>query len=365
MKKLTIVSLLLAALVFAAGCAGGPAVARVRIQAADFQSDASGILEIRNWTGFDVAVFAGKVERGAYLGAVRARSSRYFDLKKLAGIPQKGAFLFRAAAISAVDSKGFAGLSEEDVVYTGLVAYDLGQPDRKISKSIFTGADEEQETFIYVSNVTRYVVELRIDSPDGEVAAVLSPGQRNKKLWIKPQADGLPYRFFPTYIYVNPNTGEMDAFTDEVNKSGPRFEPSTPGSDVRVITFDDPATRPGGKVYTVAFITLQNDTNGLLSFETAQGNYKKNTRGTVNTNPGQSDVYEVASDSGPAGRTYTNMGVEHDSGRMTFAPPVTLKPGYQYSLTVTTMNGNYQYAIRELGLKSEVENNRIDLWNEY
>ena len=175
----------------------------------------------------------------------------------------------------------------------------------------------------------------------------------------------MPYRFFPTYIYIDVNSGELDAFTDEVNKNGPRFEPRGQGPDIRVIEFKGPGQNLGGtKQYNVAFVRLQNDTNGLLSFETAEAAYRKNTRGTVNTNPGDSDVYELAADTGPEGRTYTNLGVEADSGHVTFRPPVTFKPGYNYTIVVTEMNGNIQHAVRELGPKAEVEQNRIELFGE-
>jgi hypothetical protein len=336
--------LILTSLAVIASCTSTPAgTTTLKLSDADYQSAPNGILEIRNSTNFDVGIFVGKVERGTFIGAIRARQARNFDITKISGLPPKGAFLFRATSMTSLNNKGLVGITEEDVLYTGLVAYDLTQPDRRISRDIFARIDETQETFIYVANVSKYMLQLRIDSSDGEVVAVLSPGQRNKKLWIKMQEDGLPYRFFPTYVYVNPNTGEMDAFTDEVNKTGPRFEPAPKGSDVQVITFNDPATQPGGKQYNIAFVRLQNDTNGLLSFETAQGMYKKNTRGTVNTRQGNTDVYEIAADTGDAGRTYTNMGVEHDAGHLVFAPPVTVRPGYEYTIVVTNMNGNYQY----------------------
>jgi hypothetical protein len=374
MKK-TVVVLALAALLAGLGCQTAEAKGKseekaqkaastVQISDDAFKSDKNGILKINNFTRFDVAIFVGRVERKNLIGAIKAGSGRDFDISKLPGIPQKGAFLFRAAAYQTLDKKGLTGLTEEDVVYTGLVAYDLSRPDRKIEKDIWAHVDDAQETFIYVSNLSKYVLELRIDSPDGEKVGVLSPGQRNKKLWVKPQEDGLPYRFFPTYIYVNPNSGDVDAFTDEVNKTGPRFEPRTAGSQVRVVEFNDPPNKPGGKQYNVSFIKLQNDTNGLISFETAQASYVKNTRGTVNTNPGDIDVYEVASIAGDAGQVYSNMGVETDSGHITFKPPVKVRPGYEYALTVTLMNGNYQYGIKELGLKSETETNKIDLYME-
>jgi hypothetical protein len=368
MMKKTVFGLIiaLAVVMVLAGCFSAPAGTTVLdINPDDFQTDKNGILKITNFASFDVAVFAGKVERGNFMGAIKARGSRDFDLSKISDIPRKGAFLFRATSYQQLSKKGKVGITEEDVVYTGLVAYDLDRPDRKSEQNIFANVDDAGETFIYVSNITKYVLELRIDSADGETVGVLSPGQRNKKLWIKPQADGLPYRFFPTYRYIDAGTGEIDSFTDEVNKNGPRFEPRGQGGQLRVIEFLGPGKDLGGvKEYNIAFVRLQNDTNGLLSFETGRAAYLKNTRGTVSTNPGDSDVYEIASDTGPDGRTYTNLGVEADSGHVTFSPPLTFKPGYEYALVVTSMNGNIQHAIKDLGLKVQAEENKINLFGE-
>jgi hypothetical protein len=349
-----------------AGCGSTPpeGTTELQLNAADFQSDKNGILKINNYASFDVAIFAGKVERGNFLGAIKARGSRDFDIAKIPGIPSQGAFLFRATSYQQLTKKGKVGITEENVVYAGLVAYDLDKP-RKLERDIFANVDDAEETFVYVSNLTKYILELRVDSPDGEKVGILSPGQRNKKLWIKPHPDGLPYRFFPTYVYIKAETGEMDAFTDEVNRNGPRFQPRAQGSQVRVVEFEGPGTELGGvKQYNVAFIRLQNDTNGFLSFETARAVYLKNTRGYVGTDPGDSDVYEIASDLGPEGRPYSNLGVETDSGHVTFQPPITFKPGYEYALVVTAMNGNIQHDVRELGPKAVQEQNRINLFGE-
>jgi hypothetical protein len=371
MKRKTVfglgAALLCAAFVALAGCGSTPppeGTTELTLGASDFQSDKNGILKINNYASFDVAIFAGRVERGNFIGAIKARGSRDFDIAKIPDIPRQGAFLFRATSYQQVTKKGKVGITEENVVYAGLVAYDLDKP-RRLERDIFANVDEAEETFIYVSNITKYVLELRVNSPDGEKVGVLSPGQRNKKLWMKPHPDGLPYRFFPTYVYINANTGEMDAFTDEVNRNGPRFEPRSQGSQVRLVEFEGPGTDLGGvKQYNVAFVRLQNDTNDLLSFETARAAYVKNTRGTVNTNPGDSDVYEIVSDSGAEGRTYSNLGVEADSGHVTFQPPITFKPGYEYALVVTEMNGAIQHDVKELGLKSVQEQNRINLFGE-
>jgi hypothetical protein len=347
------------------GCVSPPpeGTTVMKINEEDFVSDPKGILRINNAASFDVAIFAGKIERGNYMGAVHARSNRLFDITKIQdSLIRKGAFLFRAVSYETLNKKGKAQITEENVIYTGLVAYDLDQPDRTVERDIFARVDNKEETFIYLANPTKYVVELRLNSADGDKVAVLGPGERNKKVWIQAQEDGLPYRLFVTYVYINPNTGELDAFTDTENKGGKRFEPQTSGgSSLQVITLPDPTTRPEGKQYNIAFLKLQNDTNGLLNLQTAPGMYLKNIRGTRSTREGDTDTYEIAADTGDVGKIYSNLGVEHDAGFFKFDPPQIVRPGYEYYVMVTQLNGNYGFVWEVLGPKGEVESNQVFL----
>jgi hypothetical protein len=351
------------ALVLAGCTTPPPGTTTMKINEEDFASDAKGILRINNFTTFDVAIFAGKVGRGNYMGAIHAKGNRLFDITKIqSSLARKGAFLFRAVSYETLNRSGKANIEEKNVVYTGLVAYDLDRPDRVVERDIFAQVDDKEQTFIYLANPTKYVVELRLDSPDGDKVAVLGPGERNKKVWIKEQEDSLPYRLFVTYVYVNPNTGDLDAFTDIENKDGKRFEPrGDDGSSLQVITLPDPTTRPEGKQYNIAFIKLQNDTNGLLNLQPTEGMYLKNTRGSRSTREGDSDTYEIAADTGDDGKTYTNLGVEHDSGYFKFAPPQTVLPGHVYNVIITRMSGNYQYVWQPLGKKQEAESNQAFL----
>jgi hypothetical protein len=340
-----------------------PGTTIMKINEEDFASDTNGILRINNFTNFDVAIFAGKVGRGNYMGAIHAKGSRIFDITKIqSSLARKGAFLFRVVSYETLSKNGKANIEEKNVVYTGLVAYDLDRPDRIVERDIFARVDDKEQTFIYLSNSTKYVVELRLDSPDGDKVGVLGPGERNKKLWIKEQEDGLPYRLFVTYIFVDPNTGELDPFTDTENRNGKRFEPR--GGDVsslQVITLEDPKRSPGGKQYNIAFIKLQNDTSGLLNLQPAEGMYLKNIRGSRSTREGDTDTYEIAADTGDTGKTYTNLGVEHDNGYFKFTPPQTVIPGHIYNVIVTNMSGNYEYVWQPLGKKQEVETNQAFL----
>jgi hypothetical protein len=353
-----IASMTLAMAFIPAGCINfPPGTAAMKINEEDFSSDANGILRISNSTTFDVAIFAGKLGRGNYMGGIHAKGSRVIDITKIQSpLARKGAFLFRAVPYEILSKGGKTNIEEEKVVYTDLVPYDLDRPDRTVERDIFANVDDKAQTFIYLTNPTKYVVELRLDSPNGNKVAVLGPGERNKKVWIKEQEDHLPYRLFVTYVYIDPITGDVDVFTDIENKDGKRFEPrGNAGSTLQVITLPDPSTRPGGKQYNIAFIKLQNDTNGLLNLQSTEGIYLKNTRGSWSTREGDTDTYEIAADTGDSGKTYANLGVEHDSGYFKFVPPQTVKPGYVYNVIVTRMGSNYQYDWQDLGKKQEAE----------
>jgi hypothetical protein len=166
-----------------AGCATPPpeGTTVMQINKEDFVSDSKGILRINNFTNFDVAIFAGKVGRGNYMEAIHAKGNRLFDITKVQSLSKKGAFLFRVVSYETLNRSGKANIEEKNVIYTGLVAYDLDRPDRIVERDIFARIDDKEQTFIYLANPTKYVVELRLDSPDGDKVAVLGPGERNKQ----------------------------------------------------------------------------------------------------------------------------------------------------------------------------------------
>jgi hypothetical protein len=364
-KKLTVLLSLLFVLLVVMGCTSTPpGTTKVPVPEASFESDSNGKLRITNMTSSELLIFVGQVERGNLLGAIGTGAngharSRLFDLKKIAGLPPTGSFLFRATTFEKLN-KTLAGITEEDVIYTGLISYDLNDP-QSIERDIFAGIDPTQSTFIHVTNRSPYVLQLRLDSSDGETVATLAPGQRLKKIWIKPKDTGLPYEFFPTYVYADPKTGEINAFSDVENVNGKRFEPEPNGPDIREITFTGPGS--GGPQYNVAFIRFQNDTNSLLNFMTASGNYKKNDRGTTNTSPGRTDSYQIDSGSSTMGKTYSNLIVRSDEGEISIGS-LEVFPGHIYDVVVTTMNGTYQAAIRDAGVKSLDDNIRISLWGD-
>jgi hypothetical protein len=350
------------------GCGSAPVpegTTAVTINEGDFKSDSSGALRITNMTSTELALFAGKVEKGNFLGAIGTGAngrdrSRLFDLNRISGLPDRGTFLVRATTFRRLNEKGLAGINEEDVIYSGLITYDKRDSERR-EHDIFRNIDDSQTTFIHVTNRSSYALQLRLDSSDGETVAVLAPGQRLKKIWLKPNPDGLPYEFFPSYAYVDARTGEMNVFSDRENVNGKRFEPEPMGPDVREITFTGPGS--GGPQFNIGFIKFQNDTDELLNFMTAEGNYKKNERGSTSTSPGRTDTYQIDSGSSSTGRTYTALTIKTDSGYVSLNP-LTVKPGYVYNMVVTKMNGTFQYDVREGEQKNIAENIRFDLFGE-
>lgn len=357
-----------AAVLFAAmvaGCLGTPKsqamnTVELKEKEVSFTSE-PGTLTISNETASDVVVFVGKVEKNAVIGGIKANEQRTFDLSKIPGIPDTGSLLIRAATFETYN-KGKARITEDDVIYTGLVVYNLKDKTDRSSLSIYRGVDSSQQTCIYVSNESEYyVLELRMGNPgQGEVIATLSPLQTNKRIYLSPRDDGLAYDFYPTFVFVNPKTGEKTSM-NAGKTDRKRAYPEKIGGDLTPIRFTGPSKSSIG--YDVAFISLQNDTNAGIEFRNAETTLR-NQKGIRFTPSGRTDVYEIQSTNGEGGQTYTALTFEFDDFTKKTISPYTFKPGYKYEVIVTQMNGNYQYDIREVGQKSFAENAKIDLFME-
>ena len=206
MKK--IIGMLIIVMAFASimGCASTKQSNSTELKKKDvsFKSEL-GSLSIANETSKDVVVFVGKVEKDAVLGGITANQTRTFNLSRLSGIPESGSLLIRVATFDTY--KGKARITEDDVIYTGLVVYNLKDSGDKIALTIYKGVDTAQQTCIYVSNESEnFVLELRQGNPSqGEVIATLPPLQTNKRVYLSPRDDGIAYDFYPTFVFVNPH----------------------------------------------------------------------------------------------------------------------------------------------------------------
>lgn len=319
-----------------------------------------GSLTINNETNDDLVIFVGKVEKSAVLGGISKNSTRTFNLKNVDGIAESGSLLIRAATYELY--RGKARVTDEDVVFTGLVVYNLKDPSDRSNLSIFKGVDTQQQTCIYVSNESEnFVLELRMGNPSqGEVLATLAPLTTNKRIYLSPRDDGLSYDFYPTFVYVNPKTNEKTSM-NAGKTDRKRAVPEAVGGPITPIRFTGPSAATVG--YDVAFLSLQNDTDSGIEFRNA-GTILKDQKGVGFTASGRSAVYELTSTNGESGQTYSALTMVFDDFSEKTITVQKLKPGFKYELIVTAMNGNYEYDIREVGKKSIVEDARIQLFNE-
>jgi hypothetical protein len=205
---------------------------------ADIFADEQGSLQVMNDAEFDAVLFAGRPESGNLLGGIRRMSGRRFELSKIAGIPQKGAFILRAVSTVAYEQKN-AAVTDDDVLYTGLVVYDLENPSRTVQKHIPRQIDGSMSCAVSVSNDSGMILEIHADSPDGPKLAALPPYARNMTLWLvfKPNA----YAFFPAFIAVNPDSGETTVILESRDFYSGVFmmpEPVKPGRYTPIINFD-------------------------------------------------------------------------------------------------------------------------------
>lgn len=173
-----------------------------------FKSE-EGSLFITNGASCDVVVFAGRLEKQVVLGGIKSGEGRSFNLSKLPNIPERGTVLLRIVPYSVYKEKMI--FTEDDVIYTGLVVYDIENTKYKSELYISASAklDIEQKYGFYSSNTSEhFVLEIRLNSPTGEVIATLPPMTDNKPIFLLPDSTGMGYRLFPCFIYVDPNTNE-------------------------------------------------------------------------------------------------------------------------------------------------------------
>ena len=317
--------------------------------------DEPGSLTIENKSNFDLIIFAGKVENGNILGGITKGESRSFDLSKIKGIPNKGAILIRAVSTEVYKKNNFK-VTEDNVVYSGLVVYDLTNKSDKTKLNIFNKIAEVGSTYIYVSNTSPYVLELRLDSPLGEKVATLLPHSINKKVWLVPKDDGLPYYFWPTYVYVDPNTNEIVSFSSNDVSAAIRSIPELNG--VYLLDFKGPTN---GKIeYKIGFIKVRNNTRtGLVFYNGSE--LLPDQKGLRFLRPGSEGIFEFDVLSGESGSLYTSLNLETNLGKKIPIAPMTIKAGVIYDLLVIEKDNDYFYDYREVGKKNIIEDLRVNL----
>jgi hypothetical protein len=129
---------------------------------------------------------------------------------------------------SPVDLTLFAGN-----VNTGFVIGKVGALGSQ-QVDITNVIDDAMTAFFYASNDSPFILELRLGDPNGEKIAALAPGERNKKIWLKPNKSGMPYQIFYQHALQKFNEQKEWIRVSRPNNSY-RVEPNA--YDARVIEF--------------------------------------------------------------------------------------------------------------------------------
>jgi len=224
-------------------------------KAVTFKEGGKGSLTINNQASFDVIIYAGKVVNNNVLGGIRAGKSRTFDLTTLKLPSKNGAFLVRAAAFETY-SKKKARVTEDDVLYTGLVVYDLNKPGDTTDLNIHK--DIDQNTWFSVSNESQFVLELRAGRPDGELITSLPPLQENKRVFLKPLSSGMPHEIYAAYVYAGAQSNGVKTSTVDADRQ--RVMPSGFDGGVRRMVFHGPKDISALRPPAVSYFRLVNDT---------------------------------------------------------------------------------------------------------
>ena len=279
--------------------------------------DEKGSLIIENQLDADAVIFAGRTERQIILGGIKAGSSRSFDLRKLPDNHERGAFFIRAANYETVRRKPH--ITAEDVIYTALVTYDVTD-ENDVSRIIIPSViDASQQFCVYASNDSfNCVLELRINDPvHGECIATVLPFEIGKRIYLAPRDDGRDYHLYPTFVFINPNTGEK-ASHNGGRGDVQRVSPKPLGGDSVPICFVGPA-EPNIK-YDVAFVSLQNGADTDLIFNNGVSALK-NQKGRGYTDVGRTDVYEIPVENNSGEQLYGALSlVFDDSPQMSISP---------------------------------------------
>jgi len=316
--------------------------------------DKNGSLAIYNQASFDVVIFAGQVTRNIVMGGIKAGESRTFDLAKLGLLAKNGIFMIRAVSLETYTRKN-SQVSEEDVLYKKLVVYNLNDQIEKINLDIYSGIDQSKRYRINISNDSKFILELRDNSPNGIIITTLAPLERNKQVFLTPLANGMPYQIYPVYVYVDPNTNDLKSFISKTDFKQLRIIPKSYEMDF--LSFPGPKDNSDIS-YLVGFLRINNQINENIIFKNGMTGLR-DQKGHFLVKSGSYATFEM--EAMDVGRTYTNLNIQFDSSKTLGIAHLSIRPGIVYDLTVTTRNGNPVYDIREISLNDRLNDMRINL----
>lgn len=170
-----------------------------------FETNEEGELIINNASGCDLVILAGNTgvfPKDKVLGGIRAGSTRAFGCPQAAK-SNAGAFFLNALKFEDYKNKGI--VSPADVVFSKLVLPDCSE----ITITEHAGGKE----YFFVDNTSNCLLQLHINSPNGELLTSIMPFSSGKKIYFEPAPRGLV--LFCSYIaWDGKDLGNLKTYQD-------------------------------------------------------------------------------------------------------------------------------------------------------
>lgn len=171
-----------------------------------WDNEPGGTLDVRNNSLNDIVLFTGQLpSSSSILGGVRKSSDKTFDISVFVDDFASGGYMLVRGMTIDEYKKNKSNLASAKVEYSAFVIYGQGMRYRaEINSSSFG------DYCFKVTNTSRFGIELRKDSPDGEKISYLHPMAANITVYTN-SADAITV--FPIYLYYNQNIHQLTTFT--------------------------------------------------------------------------------------------------------------------------------------------------------
>jgi hypothetical protein len=306
-----------------------------------FTDESSGTLTVSNNTLKDMVLFQGQTPQSSnILGGIRATSTRTFDIEDdVSDFAVGGYIILRGMSIDEYNANK-SNLTNAKAEFSAMATYGQGKKFRTEINPAWAG-----DYYFKLTNGGKIGMELRKNSPDGEKIGYLPALATNYALYSTTTDD---MTIFPVYVYYSATTKTVttiraSSFGESVGVA-PRSVTDSTVAAVRLpndasLTWDQIAN---AIIYPVAFVTCINNISNQSSRLQVASTYYKAQNGYDSMNSGESLTFEVQATEGGQVKA---LNVSLYGGTcvvpVTMAGgSVTLKNGYDYSLTLDYVGGN-------------------------
>ncbi|MDR2102496.1 MAG: hypothetical protein LBP42_00155 [Treponema sp.] len=236
-----------------------PREAQKEVTADIYKDEPGGTLTIDNRMDMPLVLFAGSIANENMIGGIRANDTRNFEIfDDVPSGSSHGFFLLRAVRESDYTAKG-SKLEEDDIRYAALITFDSNSP-RPVKRII--QRDLGGEAQILVNNDSDLVLELRINSRDGQAITTLSPWERDKVVYLDPNSRG--YTFFPVWQFYDKSSGGIRSIQPEGLEGSYQMRPVMPGGSQPIPRLPFSLSDMNELFTPFATLTVRNETfNGI------------------------------------------------------------------------------------------------------